>query len=981
MNLVLCILVLALAGGTTAYGFTPNTDPSLAALWKLDEGSGTTAADSSGNGNTGTLTNGPVWVAGQIDGALQFDGSNDYVACGNGASLNLNSQVTLAAWINPNTAGNGAHQIFVAKGDNSYALKHNTGNYMEFNIYDGTWYTARGPAVTAATFNGVWHHVAGTYDGTTLKIYINGELQPAIASESHTGDIDSSATAVSIGRDSDGGGRRYFNGLIDDVRIYSRALTVEEIQAVMTGGGNPALALAPVPQDKATDVPRDVVLAWTPGPYAVAHNVYLGTTFDDVNGASIATPLNVLASAGQDTNAYDPPGVLAYGQTYYWRVDEVNAAPDNTVHKGNIWSFTVEPFVYQVENVVATASCPNDVNRGPEKTVNGSGLTDGRHGVAEADMWLGAPAEGEAVWLQFDFDRVYKLHEARIWNYNMMYEIALGFSLKDITIETTTDGETWTVLRDLQLARGPGLVTYAGQSIDLEGIAAQSVRINVASNYGGDFYGLSEIRFYYIPAHPREPQPAAGATGVGLTPTLSWRAGREAVSHEVSFGTDQQAVADGTAVVDSVGVASYGVGPLDLGKTYYWKVDEVNQAEAISTWSGDVWNFTTQQYTVIDNIESYTEDEGNEVFSAWVDGYQINDNGSVVGYEEKPYVEKATVRSGAAAMPISYDNSGTASVSTAKRTFAGAQDWTQGGASILRLFFRGNANNNPSEPMWVRLTDQSGKSGTVTYGTGVAEGTDNQTIAVWHEWSIPLAQFGVNLTKVASMTIGFGGSGPRSSGLMLFDDIRLYPDAPASTPVLAAYWALNGNAQDGSGNGNDGALMGGATWAATGKFGGALSLNGTDAYVDCGNGPSLNITEAITLSAWVNTADANNAQHNPFVGKGDQAYAIKHNASNQIESFIYDGAWYTATYSINASFNGAWHHVASTYDGLHLRLYVDGVLRRTVSHTGSIATTTYNVNLGRNSQNTDRLYNGLIDEVRIYDGVLPPAEIVDLAKP
>jgi hypothetical protein len=332
-------------------------------------------------------------------------------------------------------------------------------------------------------------------------------------------------------------------------------------------------------------------------------------------------------------------------------------------------------------------------------------------------------------------------------------------------------------------------------------------------------------------------------------------------------------------------------------------------------------------------------------------------------------------------MPVYYDNSGTATTSEATRTFADAQDWTEGGVALLRLYFSGRLDNNPDEPMWVRLTDRSGASGAVTYGTSAAESTDNQANTAWHEWSIPLSQFGVNLNRVASMTIGFGGSGPRSLGMMLFDDIRLYPPRPARTAALAAYWPLDGDATDASGNGNDGTVVGGAVWEAAGLIGGALSFNGTDAYVDCGNGAGLDITEAITLSAWANTADANNAEHNPFITKGDQAYALKHNTSNQIEAFIYDGDWHTVTYDIDDSFNGEWHHLASTYDGLNLRLYVDGALQATGEHAGSIAGTEYNVNLGRNAQNADRLYNGLIDEVRIYDGALPPDELVQMVAP
>ncbi len=978
LNLVFCILVLALAGSVTAYGFSPNADASLVGLWKLDEMSGTIAADSSGNGNDGTLQGDPQWVEGMLDGALDLDGNGDYVDCGNDAVFDITEQVTLAAWVKTRDMGNGEDNPWVGKGDTAYALKgFRTGYDVEFFTYDGAWHSAH--YATDESFNDEWHHVAGTYDGSTLMIYVDGVLGSG-ATLAYAGSISSVTYNINIGRNSQQTSRHY-EGLIDDVRIYNRALTDAEIPAVMTGGGNPAVALAPKPENEATDVSRDVVLTWTSGPYAATHDVYLGTVPDDVNNASDSNPLGVLASLGQDVNMYDPPGRLEFGQTYYWRIDEVNAPPDNTVHTGNVWSFTVEPFAYQVENIVATASCPNDVGNGPEKAVNGSGLTGGQHGVDEEDMWLGEAAEGDVVWIQFDFDRVYKIHEAHVWNYNMLYETALGFGLKDITIQTSTDGETWAALDDFQLAQGPG-TAYDGETIDFGGIAVKAVRIDVHDNWGPRFnYGLSEVQFYYVPAHTRDPQPALDATGVGLDPVLTWRAGREADSHEVSFDTNAQAVADGTAVVDTTSVPSYGVSALDLGTTYYWKVDEVNQAEAITSWPGDVWSFTTQQYTVVDDMESYTEDEGNEVFMTWADGYLIDDNGSVVGYEDRPYVDTATLHGGSQSMPMYYGQTSTATSSVAECAFDGPQDWTKGKATTLTLYFYGDVENSVDEPMWVRLTDQTGKSGTVTYGTGVAESADNQAVAAWHEWSISLDQFGVNLARVSSMEIGFGGSGPQTEGLMLFDDIRLYPAPPVSTPVLAAHWALDGDATDSSGNGNDGTVNGGATWVAAGKIGGALSLNGTDAYVDCGNSASLDITEAITLSAWVHTADANNAEHNPYVGKGDQAYAIKHSTDNQIQTFIYDGGWYSANYSIDPSFNDEWHHVASTYDGLHLRLYVDGVLRTTLEHAGSIDTTTYNANIGRNAQNTDRLYEGLIDEVRIYDGALSPDEVVELATP
>lgn len=115
------------------------------------------------------------------------------------------------------------------------------------------------------------------------------------------------------------------------------------------------LATKPDPANGATDVPRDLTLSWTAGAFAATHDVHFGTSSADVNAASRANPLDVLASRGQADSSYDPAGQLEFGRTYYWRVDEVNAPPDSTIAKGKLWSFTAEPFVYPVRNIIATA--------------------------------------------------------------------------------------------------------------------------------------------------------------------------------------------------------------------------------------------------------------------------------------------------------------------------------------------------------------------------------------------------------------------------------------------------------------------------------------------------------------------------------------------------------------------------------------------------------------------------------------------------
>ncbi len=203
-----------------------------------------------------------------------------------------------------------------------------------------------------------------------------------------TGDIREYTTVLRMG--TNGGLSEPWVGSLDDIRVYKRVLDVQEIQAVMAGVG-PASELADVPSPKtdAADVPFDAALSWTPGEFAAGHDVYLGTTRAQVADADRANPMGVLVSQGQTAAEYEPSG-LEYGQTYYWRVDEVNAAPDNTIFKGEVWSFTVEPYTYPIENVTATASSAQ-TGAGPGNTVNGSGLDDlGQHATESNTMWMTA---------------------------------------------------------------------------------------------------------------------------------------------------------------------------------------------------------------------------------------------------------------------------------------------------------------------------------------------------------------------------------------------------------------------------------------------------------------------------------------------------------------------------------------------------------------------------------------------------------------
>ncbi len=514
-------------------------------------------------------------------------------------------------------------------------------------------------------------------------------------------------------------------------------------------------AKKPYPAKGATDVPSEVVLTWTPGanvPAVGGHNVYLSESFDDVNdGVALVSP-------SQDANSYDP-GRLAFGATYYWRVDEANSV--SGWERGDVWSFTTEPFAYPVTDVSVTASIPTatGVEQGPEHTIDGSGLIDGRHSTMNTDMWLGDASAGDPVWIRYDFDQLYKLSDMRIWNHNNSYETFIGLGVKSVTIEYAADADNWTVLGDFEIARATGLDTYTGMTIDLGGIVARSVRINISSNWGGEpKYGLAEVLFSYLPVTARQPSPASGASGVGLAAVLNWRSGREAASHQVHFGTESEAVAEGTALVDTVTTATYSLNALSLGTTYYWRVDEVNDAGTPSLWAGPVWSFTTTDHLVVEDFESYTDEAGAEIFSTWADGYGDTSNGSQVGNDNPPYAERSTVHGGRQAMPLSYGMGG-AGHSEATRTFSPARDWTKAGANTLTLYVRGRAGN-PAGQLAVKVNS-------------VAKAVEvDFTAESWQEINIDLASLDVNLQQVTSLALSIDSA---ASGQVLVDDIQLRP--------------------------------------------------------------------------------------------------------------------------------------------------------------------------------------------------------------
>lgn len=208
--------------------------PSPIAAYPFSEGSGTTTVDASGNSNTGTLTNGPVWTMGKIGGGLSFDGNNDYVNLGN--SLVSTGAVSACAWVYSNLPSG-----FTSVLDNT-----RFGLYVRgFN--HAVYFTSNGGASAVSANNSVpnntWTHICVTRTaGGTGNVYVNGVLSGT--PNQSTGNPLSTAFPTTIG--AYGGVGQYFNGKIDEVRIYNQVLTSQEVTDVYNDTGAPPDTTAPM---------------------------------------------------------------------------------------------------------------------------------------------------------------------------------------------------------------------------------------------------------------------------------------------------------------------------------------------------------------------------------------------------------------------------------------------------------------------------------------------------------------------------------------------------------------------------------------------------------------------------------------------------------------------------------------------------------------------------------------------------------------
>jgi hypothetical protein len=462
-----------------------------------------------------------------------------------------------------------------------------------------------------------------------------------------------------------------------------------------------------------------------------------------------------------------------------------------------------------------------------------------------------------------------------------------------------------------------------------------------------------------------------------------------------------------------------------LNTTYYWRIDEVNNP----VWKGNVWKFTTANFIVIDDFESYDQDT-NRVYYTWEDGV-VNWTGSTI---DLGYLPTYPVHASSQSMLYVYDNTSKWDFfsywSLVQLPFAPPRDFTDLEAKALSLYFYGDPGNDigDTEQLYVGLVD-----GLTGYAEVAYPDMNDLLLEEWTQWNVAISEFespdDVDETQVTSLSIIFGSSInttiPGGYGVTYFDDIRLYPSrcvpeyGPAAdfsgdcivgwpdvkilaaqwlesdldvSPVqnpgdanLVGHWELEGNADDSSGNGYHGTAEGDYAWVA-GKIGtGAIDLDGDWVVVeDEGNTPKLRPTQQVSVTAWISTDDSGDYR---VVIKGEdnqETFGLELNESDGLAFIFRDannpGSVIGVTSGEELASN-EWIHVGGTYDANEQTCYVNGVAENSETRGALelLADASDGMGIGGRYGDTSQRFDGKIDDVRVYDRGLTRAEVAYLS--
>ena len=713
----------------------------------------------------------------------------------------------------------------------------------------------------------------------------------------------------------------------------------------------PPIAFVPIPEDGAVEVDA-VTLEWLPADVAVSHKVYLSEdeTIDDAD------------LAGETAVALIAPA-MEPGTTYYWRVDTVEA--DGTVNEGFVWTFAT---------LALEAHFPSPADGAMDVAVDGTQLswTAGKGAILH-DLYFGTDEaaiaasdmstfQGKMMATSFDPGKLepfttyyWKVDEfagfttnpGPVWSFDTTKylvisddEVTLDYDnsaepfLSEVALDTPADLTKGGVSElTLRIHGGPG--PEGSASFD------EATGTYTITGSGADIWGSADQFHYAYRELTGDAEITARVVDNG-TGTNAWAKGGVMIRQSLEPG--------------SINVCGFITGGSGDGGTFQWRPVKDDSSSSNRTLTGIAPPYYVRLVRAGNTFTCYMSADG------------------VVWAQEG--AEPQTIEM---TDPVLIGLAVTSHQAGEKRTFVFDNVDIVGNISADEASTDIGIPFNTPEPVYVALEDSSGAVAAVAHANPEATRIDQ-----WRDWTIPLSEFaGVDLTAAAKLYIGVGDVAnpmPGGSGSIRVDDIRVVK--AAAVPV--GHWKLDDGegtiAVDSSGNGNDGTLIGDPLWT-TGVLDGALDFDGDGDYVDCGNDPLFDITGEITVAAWLNIRSIPNAWTGAVV-KGENAWRL---SNVNMDPRFHFGITIWSAPDLD-SVDGAtavgfdeWHHVTGSFDGANINVYLDGVLDGSNPTTEPLGISTTNLFIGENSESPGRSWDGLIDEVKIFDRALSANEISELA--
>lgn len=838
----------------------------LSGHWKLNEVSGTTVSDSSGNGRNGTAS-GTLWTTGKIGGGLKFDSVNDFVDFSD--ILDASSgDMTVASWVKFDQLDQ--DQNIIGKRHSAdpwyswiFAIGDTNMPYFCVNNTSAQWYCSGYYNGDISTGN--WYHLVGVKSGNNLSFYVNG---------SNSITWNDTILGTVLGSDSELGFNTYpgwgnnFSGTIDDVRIYSRALTpadVSELYTGLVGHWKFNESTGTVATDSTAEGNNGTVSGATWTTSGMIENALSFNGASSVTKTGSATVLKpsteVSVSAWIKAGSTDTGGseIVSMGDSYAVRLDTT----------GNI-----RFFYYNGTTWVSTVT---------------SGVN------LKNNLWHYVVAQKTSSSVEIYVDGVLKITSANTGTitYNQGANFVIG-------------------------KHGNGDAIY-------------------------DFTGLiDDVRIYNRPLTAQEISTAY----VNATSDL--------VAHwKLNEGS-------GTAISDSSGNGRNGVmngatwttGNIGAGLSFDGINDYINLGDILDAGSG------------------------NMTVTAWVKFGALNAN------------QKIAIKSHSLSPWLSW-----------QLQLWGSQPQTNGVEPMFTLattdigYYSAGYWGEISADTWYHISGVKNGNSLLFYLNGTTNDTWSDTIS------------GTVQNGDGSLWIGSGWNGTDEPFNGVIDDVRIYNRALTSeeiyalyntdAPGLIAHWKFDENsgstASDFTPNANNGSING-ATWI-NGVSGGALNFNGSSNYV-FKSSPSLVLkpSSQVVASAWIK-ATSTDVDGSDIISMGD-SYAIRIETNGNVSFFYHNGTTWVGVYSSGINvLNNQWHLITGQKTPSSIEIYVDGVLKGSVSNTGTISYVWTNVignagtdlRIGRHGHDHfpgyagDRYYfKGSMDDVRIYNRALTAQEILNI---